>query len=80
MTDRGKLFWPAGRRPLPPGIGPLYTGSKGPRVVLRPYREGYGSVAQGPSSLYNPTMEVCIFYMKRKKIQFVKKSFLQMIE
>ncbi len=65
MSDSRKLFWPAGRRPLPPGLGPLYTGPKGPRVVLRPYKEGYGSVGQGTAYFSNPNMEVgYTFYLR----------------
>ena len=42
MGDGRQLHWPAGHIPRQPGLGPLYTGPKGPRVVLRPQRESNG--------------------------------------
>ena len=42
MGDGRQIHWPAGHIPRQPGLGPLYTGPKGPRVVLRPYRQTKG--------------------------------------
>ncbi len=70
MGDGRQIHWPAGHVPPQPGLGPLYTGPRGPRVVLRPHRETAAfpfpmAVISGSGSKVGKELSSCAQLLKK---------------